>query len=70
MRITRHNYPAWGAVYEAFRQVLPAMPEEQARQETTNDIAYPRPIIRSGSGPAFMESDNGSQAIGDYVAEA
>jgi hypothetical protein len=32
MRVTRHNDPAGDA---AFREALPEMPEEQAKQETT-----------------------------------
>ena len=40
MRITRHNEPAWHAAYAAFREVLPEMPEQQAKLETTHAIAY------------------------------
>jgi hypothetical protein len=40
MRVTRHDDPAWHAAYCAFREVLPEMPEEQAKQETTHAIAY------------------------------
>ena len=40
MRVTRHNDPAWNAAFAAFREVLPDMPEEQAKQETTHAIAY------------------------------
>jgi hypothetical protein len=40
MRVTRHNSPAWWAAYSAFREVLPEMPEQQAKQETTMAIAY------------------------------
>jgi hypothetical protein len=38
MRITRHNSPAWHAAYAAFRELLPDMPEAQAK--TTHAIAY------------------------------
>ena len=40
MRVTRHNEPAWHAAYAAFREVLPEMPEQQAKMETTHAIAY------------------------------
>jgi hypothetical protein len=40
MRVTQHNEPAWHAAYAAFREVLPEMPEEQAKMETTHAIAY------------------------------
>jgi hypothetical protein len=40
MRITRHNDPAWDAAYAAFREMLPRMPEAQAKLETTHAIAY------------------------------
>jgi hypothetical protein len=40
MRVTRHNDPAWDAAYAAFREALPEMPEQQAKQETTQAIAY------------------------------
>jgi hypothetical protein len=40
MRVTRHNSPAWHAALAAFREVLPQMPEEQAKLETTHAIAY------------------------------
>lgn len=32
--------PAWHAAYAAFRDVLPQMPEAQAKQETTHAIAF------------------------------
>jgi hypothetical protein len=40
MRVTRHNSPAWHAAYAAFRELLPDMPEGQAKHETTHAIAY------------------------------
>lgn len=40
LRTTRHDYPAWWAALAAFREVLPDMPEAQAKQETTQAIAY------------------------------
>jgi hypothetical protein len=40
MRVTRHNDPAWWAAYAAFREVLPEMPEAQAKHQTTHAIAY------------------------------
>jgi hypothetical protein len=40
MRTTRENHPAWHAAYSAFREVLPEVPEEQAKLETTQAIAY------------------------------
>jgi hypothetical protein len=40
MRVTRHNSPAWHAALAAFREVLPDMPEEQAKAETTHAIAF------------------------------
>jgi hypothetical protein len=40
MRVTRENHPAWHAAYAAFREALPEMPEEQAKRETTQAIAY------------------------------
>jgi hypothetical protein len=52
MRVTRHDDPAWHAAYCAFREVLPEMPEEQAKQETTHAIAYAAPNHTGGSGAA------------------
>ena len=40
LQATRHDHPAWLAAYAAFREVLPEMPEAQAKQETTLAIAY------------------------------
>jgi hypothetical protein len=40
MRVTRHNDPAWVAAYAAFRKVLPEMPKDQAKSETTHAIAW------------------------------
>lgn len=40
MRVTRHNEPAWQAAYAAFREVLPQLPEAQAKMETTHAIAW------------------------------
>jgi hypothetical protein len=37
---TGHDLPAWHAAVAAFREVLPEMPEEQARRETSMAIAY------------------------------
>jgi hypothetical protein len=34
-RATGHDLPAWRAALAAFREVLPDMPEEQAKWETT-----------------------------------
>jgi hypothetical protein len=31
---------AWSAAYAAFREVVPEMPEEQAKQEAAQAIAY------------------------------
>jgi hypothetical protein len=39
-RATGHDFPAWRAALAAFREALPEMPEEQAKQETTQAIAY------------------------------
>ena len=65
LRATRHDHPAWLAAYAAFREVLPEMPEAQAKQETTHAIAYARRrTIQSGSGvgcmriPAKADSDS------------
>ena len=41
VRATREDRLAWPAAYAAFREVLPEMPEEQAKQETTHAIAFP-----------------------------
>ena len=40
MWVTRHDVPAWHGAYAAFREVLPEMPEQQAKLETTHAIAY------------------------------
>jgi hypothetical protein len=40
LRATHENHPAWWAAYAAFREVLPDMPEAQAKHETTHAIAY------------------------------
>jgi hypothetical protein len=37
---TREDRLAWLAAYAAFREVLPEMPEEQAKVETSQAIAY------------------------------
>jgi hypothetical protein len=37
---SREDRLAWQAAYAAFREVLPEMPAEQAKQETTQAIAY------------------------------
>jgi hypothetical protein len=37
---TPKTIPPWHAAYAAFREVLPDMPEEQAKHETTHAIAY------------------------------
>jgi hypothetical protein len=39
-RATGHDLPAWRAALVAFREVLPDVPEEQAKLETTQAIAY------------------------------
>jgi hypothetical protein len=40
LRATRDDRRAWPAAYAAFREVLPEMPEAQAKLETTHAIAY------------------------------
>ena len=40
LRSTREDRLAWRAAYAAFREVLPEVPEEQAKGETTYAIAY------------------------------
>jgi hypothetical protein len=40
MRETRNDLPAWRAALAAFREVLPEMPDEQARRETSQAIAF------------------------------
>ena len=40
MWVTRHDVPAWHGAHAAFREVLPEMPEQQAKLETTHAIAY------------------------------
>jgi hypothetical protein len=40
LRATREDRLAWPAAYKAFREVLPEMPEGQAKAETTQVIAY------------------------------
>ena len=40
LRATREDRLAWPAAYKAFREVLPEMPQEQAKLETTHAIAY------------------------------
>jgi hypothetical protein len=40
MRVTRHPSPAYSAAVAAFREVLPEMPEEDAKQEVMHAIAY------------------------------
>jgi hypothetical protein len=40
LQATREDRLAWPAAYVAFREVLPEMPEAQAKHETTRAIAY------------------------------
>jgi hypothetical protein len=40
MRATRDDLSAWRAALDAFREALPEMPEEQAKQETSQAIAF------------------------------
>jgi hypothetical protein len=40
LRGTREDRLAWPAAYAAFREVLPEMPEAQAKHETTHAIAF------------------------------
>ncbi len=40
LRATREDRMAWPAAYSALREVVPAMPEAQAKQETTHAIAF------------------------------
>jgi hypothetical protein len=40
MRVTRDDHPAWRAAIAAFREVMPEVPEEQAKQEVMHAIAY------------------------------
>jgi hypothetical protein len=40
LRATREDRLAWPAAYAAFLEVLPEMPVEQAKVETTHAIAY------------------------------
>ena len=40
LRVTREDPTAWPAAYAAFREVLPEMPEQQAKLETTHAIAF------------------------------
>ena len=40
MRVTRHPSPAYDAALAAFREVLPEMPEEDAKREVMHAIAY------------------------------
>jgi hypothetical protein len=40
LRETREDRIAWPAAYPAFREVLPEMPEAQAKHETTRAIAF------------------------------
>jgi hypothetical protein len=37
---TPKTIPPWHAAYAAFREVLPDMPEAQAKHETTHAIAF------------------------------
>jgi hypothetical protein len=39
-RATGHDLPAWRAALAAFRETLPEVPEEQAKLETGQAIAY------------------------------
>jgi len=40
LRATREDRFEWPAAYKALREVLPEMPEAQAKLETTQAIAY------------------------------
>jgi hypothetical protein len=40
LRATREDRHAWPAAYAAFREVLPEMPEAEAKQRTTHAIAF------------------------------
>jgi hypothetical protein len=40
LRATRDDLPAWRAALAAFRELLPEMPEERAKQETSQAIAF------------------------------
>lgn len=40
LRVTREDRLAWPAAYAAFREVLPDMPEAQAKHETNHAIAF------------------------------
>ena len=40
MRVTRHPGPAYGAALAAFREVLPEMPEAEAKNEVMHAVAY------------------------------
>jgi hypothetical protein len=40
LRETREDRIAWPSAYAAFREVLPDMPEAQAKHETTHAIAF------------------------------
>lgn len=52
MRVTRHNSPAWHAAYKAFREVLPEMPEEQAKEET------PSHRLRGGAFSPYLNNQS------------
>ena len=40
LRATREDRLAWPVAYAAFREVLPEMPEEEAKDEVMHAIAY------------------------------
>jgi hypothetical protein len=49
LRATRENHPAWHATYAAFREILPDMPEAQAKLRPRTRSPTRR-TIQLGSG--------------------